>query len=72
MHPWRLIPPLLVLGTVVAIWMTRYDPLLVNHWAYPVTLVVVGVFALLFIISARPRRRPQPLPYPQEQPGAVP
>jgi hypothetical protein len=70
-HPWRLVPPLLVLGTVAVIWITRYDQLLVNHWAYPVTLVVVGLFALLFVIGARPRRRPQPLPYPQQPPDAV-
>lgn len=70
MHPWRLVPPLLVLATVAVIWITRYDQLVVNHWAYPATLVVVGGFALLFVIAARPRRRPRPLPYPQP-PGAV-
>jgi hypothetical protein len=63
-HPWRLIPPLLVLGTVLVIWATRSEQLLVNHWAYPATLVVVGFFALLIAIGARPRRRPVPLPYP--------
>ncbi len=70
-HPWRLIPPLLVLGTVAAIWLTRREVLMVNHWAYPATLAVVGFFALLMVIGARPRRRPVPLPYPEQSGGAA-
>jgi hypothetical protein len=68
-HPWRMIPPLLVLGTVIVIWITRSEQLLVNHWAYPLTLAVVGFFALLIAIGARPRRRPVPLPYPDQVGG---
>ncbi len=63
-HPWRLVPPLLVLGTVLTIWATRYDQLMANHWAYPLTLVVFGLFALLISLAARPRRRPQPVRIP--------
>jgi hypothetical protein len=63
-HPWRFLPPLLVLLTVAAIWATRYEQLIVNDWAYPLTLVVVGLGALLLLIRARPRRVHRPLPYP--------
>ena len=54
-HPWRLLPPLLVLLTVLAITATRFDVLRSNHWAYPATLAVVGVFAAILVIRARPR-----------------
>lgn len=59
-----MIPPLLVLVTVLVIWFTRSDQLQVNHWAYPVTLAVFGLFSLLMVIAARPRRRPVPVADP--------
>ena len=64
MHPWRLIPPLLILLIVLAIWLTRWELLRTNHWAYPLTITIVGVIALYFVIEARPRRLPPALPYP--------
>ena len=68
-HPWRLLPPLLVLVTVCWIWATRYEQLLANHWAYPALLTVVGLFCLYLVVMARPRRLPARVPYPDE-PGA--
>lgn len=63
-HPWRAIPPLLVLATVAAIWATRFDPLIANHWAFPLLLVVIGAIALVLVFRSRPRRVQRPLPYP--------
>lgn len=64
-HPWRLIPPVLVLLTVLAIWLTRSSQLLANHWAYPLTITGAGLFSLYLVVDARPRRLPPPLPYPE-------
>jgi len=63
-HPWRLIPPLLVLVTVAVIWATRLDQLVNNHWAYPATLLLCGLVALILVLRARPRKVQRPLPYP--------
>ena len=64
-HPWRAIPPLLVLGAVLAIWATRHGPLIANHWAYPVLLILIGAIALVLAVRHRPRRVQRALPYPQ-------
>ena len=63
-HPWRLIPPLLVLGTVAAVWVTRFDQLVHNHWAYPAVLLLCGLVALVLTVRALPRMVQRPLPYP--------
>lgn len=55
-QPWRILPPALVLATVALIWVTRFEQLLANQWAYPVTLLVVGSVAALLLWRARPRR----------------
>jgi len=67
-HPWRLAPPLIVLITVAVIWATRYSTMLANHWAYPLTVTVIGAFALLMVVRALPRRLPPALPYPGAEP----
>lgn len=54
-QPWRAMCALLMLGAVVVIWVTRADQLLANNRAYPLTLVVVGLFALLLLWTSRPR-----------------
>ena len=52
-HPWRLVPAVLVLATVLLILLTRFGVLLANHIAYPVTLAVVGAAALLVVLRSR-------------------
>lgn len=64
-HPWRLIPPLIVLVTVLVVWATRFDQLITNHWAYPLALIVAGIVSGYLVIGARPRRIHRPLPYPE-------
>lgn len=64
-HPWRLVPPLLVLLTVAAIWLTRSEQLLTNHWAYPAMITIAGLIALYMVVGARPRLIRHPLPYPE-------
>lgn len=54
--PARLIPPLLVLLTVLFIVLTNLDQLLANHWAYPLLLAIAGLISLIMVIRARPRR----------------
>lgn len=50
-----MIPPLLVLAVVIVIGATRAEQLLANNRAYPLTLLVVGLVALLLVWRARPR-----------------
>ena len=54
---WRLIGPLIVLGTIAYIALGNWDQLMANNWAFPALLAAVGVIALLFLLAAHPRRR---------------
>lgn len=54
--PWRLIPPLLVLLTVLFIVLTNLNQLQANHWAYPALLAIAGLISGIMVIRARPRR----------------
>jgi len=63
-HPWRLVPPLVVLIAVGYIGATTGDMLRTNHWAYPLTLIVAGLVSLWLLVRARPRRIPPAVAYP--------
>lgn len=52
----RMLPSLVVLAVLLAIWQRSGDAIAANHWAYPAVLAISGALALISLVRARPRR----------------